>query len=282
MSTSTRNPFSLLDEDYDPSAPAPAVQPKTEEPAPKEIVAKQTTSKKRDPTRQTAGEARRGADSAAKTRNSKPRGPTNANDAFSKDKSVGHDANAAKPVEDSAARGTTRGRGRGRGSGSRREYDRRNATGKTDTAKATEQSWGNEAEAQQTASAEPVDSHDPAAPEAVDNTSAVASAPVEEEEDNTVSYEEYLKQKAEKASNATSLKLREANEGADDSKWGDQAFSRESQNDEYFAGVQKTKSASQKERKQKDMLEIEQKFYQAPATRGRGKCCAVLISFDAY
>lgn len=274
MATSTRNPFSLLDEDYDPSAPVVSPQPKTVESAPKEIVAKQTTSKKRDPTRQTAGESRRGLDSATRGgRTSKPRAP-DANDAFSKDKTVGHEANASKSTEDAPSRGTARGRGRGRGSGTRREYDRRNATGKTDTAKATEQSWGNEAEAQQSASAEPIDAQDPAAPETSAPRADEAPAQEEEEEDNTVSYEEYLKQKAEKASASSALKLRQANEGADDSKWGNQELTRESQNDTYFAGVQKAKAGSQKERKQKEMLEIEQRFYQAPApTRGRGESC---------
>lgn len=268
--TSTRNPFDALGEDYDPSAPVEKPQPKVVEAAPKEVVAKQTTSKKRDPTRQSAGESRRGGEFVSRGgRSGKPRGAPNSNEAFSKDKTVGHDANAAKPVEDTVSRGTARGRGRGRGSGARREYDRRNASGKTDTAKATEQSWGNEAEAQQSATAEPTDVKDPAAPEAAVAPEA-ESAAVEEEEDNTVSYEEYLKQKAQKALNLSAPKAREANEGADDSKWADKEFTRDGDKDEYFAGIKKTKAVSQKERKQKETLEIEQKFYQAPPARGRG------------
>lgn len=268
----SRNPFSALDEDYKPDTPVETAQPKSTEAGPKEVVAKQTTSKKRDPTRQTAGENRRGGDYVPRGgRSAKPRGAPNANDAFSKDASVGHDANAQKSTEDTVSRGTARGRGRGRGSGARREFDRRNASGKTDTAKATEQSWGNEAEAQQSATAEPVDAQDPAAAETTGNDVPAASPAEEEEEDNTQSYEEYLKQKAEKALNIASLKIREANEGADDSKWGDKAFTRDTENDQYFAGIQKSKSSSQKERKQKETLEIEQRFYQAPAaTRGRG------------
>lgn len=268
----SRNPFSALGEDYDPSAPVEVVKPKPVDPAPKEIVAKQTTSKKRDPARQTAGESRRGGDYVPRGgRAGKPRGPPNANEALSKDKSVGHQANAEKSTEDTVSRGTARGRGRGRGSGARREFDRRNASGKTDTAKATEQSWGNEAEAQQSATAEPTDPHDPAAAE---TTEAEVAAPVEteEEEDNTVSYEEYLKQKKDQATTLAELKVRQANEGADDSKWGTKEFTREGQNDEYFAGIQKNKSNSQRERKQKETLEIEQRFYQAPTvSRGRGK-----------
>lgn len=265
MSTSTRNPFSLLDEDYDPNAAAEKPQStQDEKAAPKEIVAKQTTSKKRDPNRQTAGEARRSNDA----NNRESRGTKQGEN---KNEAVGHEANAARSTEDTASRGTARGRGRGRGSGTRREFDRRNASGKTDTAKATEQSWGNEAEAQQSASVEPVDPQDPAAPEVAD-TPAVASAPVEEEEeeDTTVSYEEYLKQKAAKASASSALKLREANEGADSSKWAGEEYTRSNDNDAYFSGIQKAKAGSQKERKQKEMLEIEQRFYQAPSTRGRG------------
>lgn len=267
----SRNPFSALDEDYKPESAVESVAPKAVESAPKEVVAKQTTSKKRDPTRQTAGESRRGGDYVPRGgRNGKPRGPPNANEAFSNDKTVGHAANAEKSTEDTVARGTARGRGRGRGSGARREFDRRNASGKTDTAKATEQSWGNEAEAQQSATAEPTDAQDPAAPEPEVKAQAPAAAE-EEEEDNTVSYEEYLKQKAEKALNISQPKIRAANEGADDSKWGDKEFTRDADNDQYFAGIQKTKAASQRERKQKETLEIEQRFYQAPtAPRGRG------------
>lgn len=269
----SRNPFSALDEDYKPESAVELVTPKAAESAPKEVVAKQTTSKKRDPSRQTAGESRRGADYVPRGgRNGKPRGPPNANEAFSNDKTVGHAANAEKSTEDTVARGTARGRGRGRGSGARREFDRRNASGKTDTAKATEQSWGNEAEAQQSATAEPADAQDPAAPEP--ETKAQAAPVEEEEEDNTLSYEEYLKQKAEKALNISQPKIRAANEGADDSKWGNKEFTRDADNDQYFAGIQKTKSSSQKERKQKETLEIEQRFYQAPAApRGRGMSC---------
>lgn len=269
----SRNPFSALDEDYDPNAPREEAKPKVVESAPKEVVAKQTTSKKRDPARQTAGENRRSGDYVPRGgRSGKPRDPANASESFSKDKSVGHNANAANPVEDTAGRGTARGRGRGRGSRGGREYDRRNASGKTDTAKATEQSWGNEAEAQQSATAEPVDAQDPAAPEAQEGDVKASGAAQEEEEDNTVSYEDYLKQKAEKALNIASLSIRQANEGADDSKWGKEQFSRQGDKDEYFAGVQKSgKGGSQKERKVKETLEIEQQFYQAPSTRGRGR-----------
>lgn len=268
----SRNPFSALDEDYNPNAPVEEAQPKVPNTAPKEIVAKQTTSKKRDPSRQTAGESRRGGEYVPRGgRSGKPRDSSNTNDAPPKDKLVGHDANAANSVEDTVARGTARGRGRGRGSGNRREYDRRNASGKTDTAKATEQSWGNEAEAQQSATAEPIDVKDPAAPDSQETGAEVSNAIPEEEEDNTVSYEDYLKQKAEKALSVSALSIRQANEGADDSKWANQKFSREGEKEDYFAGIQKSgKGSSQKERKQKETLELEQRFYQAPSTRGRG------------
>ena len=275
--TTTRNPFDALGEDYDPSAAqSTSVTQSTQQAKdePKEVIAKQTTSKKRDPTRQSAGEARRGGDyvprgGAGAGRGGRSRGPENANEQYANDKTVGHDANASKPVDEAAARGTARGRGRGRGNGNRREFDRRNASGKTDTPKATEQAWGNEAEAQQTATAEPTDPQDPAAPEAV---AEVVPAPVEEEEDNTISYEEYLKQKAQKSLNISAPAIRQANEGADDSKWTNDAFTREAESAAYFAGKQKAKTAATKERKVKETLDIEQRFYQAPvASRGRGE-----------
>lgn len=154
---------------------------------------------------------------------------------------------------------------------SRREFDRRNASGKTDTPKATEQAWGDEAEAQQTAVADPTDARDPAAPEPA-SAETDAAAPAEEEEDNTVSYEEYLKQKAQKALSFSAPAIRKANEGADDSKWGNQALTKENDQDAYFAGISKAKAGNAKERKQKETLDIEQRFYQAPsAPRGRGE-----------
>lgn len=291
----SRNPFAALDEEYTPDAPTRVAQPKAAESAPKEIIAKQTTSKKRDPSRQTAGENRRGGDYIPRGEKSgKPRSAQNANEEFAKDKSIGHDANAANPVEETATRegGRGRGRGRGRGSGARREYDRRNASGKTDTAKATEQSWGNEAEAQQSATAEPVDDKDPAAWGAQGGDDAWQTQEVDTEvgtkadnapvqgEDKTISYEEYLKQKAEKILNISSLSIRQANDGADDSKWVSQEIKRQSIKEEYFAGTQKggKGSGSQRERKQKETLEIEQQFYQAPTTsRGRGSLLTPIV-----
>lgn len=122
--TTTRNPFDALGEDYDPSASLnKPVAPSSAKPGadePKEILAKQTTSKKRDPSKQTAGESRRGTEYSSRggaARGGKSRGPQNANEQYSKDKGTGHDANAAKPIEDTVSRGTARGRGRGRGSG---------------------------------------------------------------------------------------------------------------------------------------------------------------------
>jgi plasminogen activator inhibitor 1 RNA-binding protein len=283
MSSATRNPFALLNDDGDDvkpkeqakpaSAPAPSLSVKKD--TPKEINAKQTTSKKRDPTRASAGEQRRQGDTGAARggRGGKRSGPRNDNEAFAKDRSVGHDANAAKPVEGEAGatngRGGARGGRGGRGARNGREFDRRNATGRTDNPKATEQAWGNEAESQQAAdqaaATGEVSPKDPNAEEAA--PAAETAAPVEEE-DNTMSYEEYLKSKTSNLQ-LQAPKARAANEGQED-KWANSTAFEKDNDEAYFAGKQKQKSASQKDRKQKEFVAIEQRFSAPPVSRPEG------------
>ncbi|BFZ55838.1 hypothetical protein PYCC9005_002879 [Savitreella phatthalungensis] len=263
MSVTTRNPFDLLGNDAEQS-PAAASAPKTE---PKEIVAKQTTSRKRDTTQKTAAETRReGVPPSRGEGNGRPRSSAN--------NKLAPNDNDSRPVEpaggEAPARGGRGGRGGARGgaSGRRRDFDRRNASGRTDTPKATEQPWGNEAEAQQASTAEAIDSHDPNAPEG--ETSPAAAVAVEEE-DKTQSYEDYLKSKASSLSLGGELQTRRANEGADESKWADSvAFTRDDSQDAYFAGTQRAKTGTNKDRKQKEFLEIEQRFYEPSSSGGRG------------
>ena len=113
MSVTTRNPFDLLGNDGEEAAAAPAPAPAAS--APKEIVAKQTTSRKRDATRPSAGESRRQAESSNRggaggaKKGSRPNSSSNA--------LAGND-NATRPVEPvdgQASTGARRGRGGARG-----------------------------------------------------------------------------------------------------------------------------------------------------------------------
>lgn len=124
-----------------------------------------------------------------------------------------------------------------------------------------------------TTGADPAFTNGPAA-EAEPVSDAAAAPP--EEEDKTMSYDQYLAQQAEKrlALSGNTLEMRKANEGSKQKFPEGTAIAREEQN--YFAGAG-GKARREKENKQKDMVVLEGQYY-APAEsgdrgggRGRGK-----------
>jgi len=190
-----------------------------------------------------------------------------------------------------------RGSGRGRGAGGARTArpDRRSATGITDSDKKEHQGWGGddgkrelEAEnaAEGDAAAEKAAAVDGEAAPAADaegdaangdkKAEAPAAAPAApvEEEDNSKSYEEYLAERKAAGrgilENLTGASGRKANEGSDDSQWKDGVLLEKTEGDAYFEGKQKEKNVKQKQRKEKNLLEVE--FAAPPRTdSGRGE-----------
>jgi len=93
----------------------------------------------------------------------------------------------------------------------------------------------------------------------------------QEEEDNTLTLDQYLAQKAEKeASLLPKLETRKANEGADDSLWKDAIqVQKGSEDDSYFAAKPKSTPKVRAEKKEKVYLEIDARF-ERPDRGGRG------------
>lgn len=99
--------------------------------------------------------------------------------------------------------------------------------------------------------------------------------PEEEEQDNNVSYADYLIAQAEKLSLSASA-TRKANEGTKaDKKWAS-ASELKKEEEEAFIAAAATKAKRARERKQKEVVEIDQRFVEQPSRdsgrggRGRG------------
>ncbi|KAH7931016.1 hypothetical protein BV22DRAFT_1027780 [Leucogyrophana mollusca] len=293
MSVATKNPFAILDEESSqPSAPTP----------PPAAAAPPAPPASRGNQKSRGGPASRGGRYYA-------RGGAG-NNAAGRDAAAGEEppvgAEAPKRRFD-GERGERRGRGgRGGPRGRGRTFDRHSATGKTDSEKKVHQSWGGDdgntelkveeaatvdAAAETTgmndwAGGEAVAAADDAwgAPAATDGAPATPAGEGErpegrrrerepEEEDNTLTLEQYLAQQKEKESSVVpKLEVRKANEGADDKIWEGAAPLKKDEEEAYFAGKTKSAPKSRGEKKEKVFIEIEARF-ERPARggpRGRG------------
>ncbi|KXN89984.1 Transcription factor tau 55 kDa subunit [Leucoagaricus sp. SymC.cos] len=230
MSVATKNPFAILDAD-DASRPSTPAAPAPSNAAPQPPAATRGTQKSRGP-------ASRGGKYYA--RGGRP-GPRDSNQ-----------PQAEEPVTENERKSEGgRGRGRGRGGaarGGRRPYDRHSQTGKTDSDKKVHQGWGGD-EGNTELKAEEAAEND-AAVEAVPEAPADGAEPTAEaqpegrprrerepeEEDTTLTLEEYLVQKKEKDALLPQLEAtRQANEGAD--VWKDAVLLSRNEDDEaYFIG----------------------------------------------
>jgi len=186
--------------------------------------------------------------------------------------------------------------------------DRHSATGKTDSDKKVHQSWGGddgpaELKVEEAAATD-------AAAAATDNTWGVEAAPADdpwatpaaaagdeaapapaaaegegrpgrrgdrdarepEEEDNTVSYDQYLVQKAAEESALPKLEPRSANEGVDESQWKDTVPVTKAEEDAYFAPKAKSAPKQKAKKEEKVFIEIDARFERPSrgGERGRG------------
>ncbi|KDR85034.1 hypothetical protein GALMADRAFT_312933 [Galerina marginata CBS 339.88] len=300
MSVATRNPFAILDDDEAPSAPAVQKQ----EPTPAAAPATRGTAQK-----SRGGPAARGGKYYA--RGGKPPSKDAApvtEEAEGQKKFEGRDGReGGRGRGDRGGRGGGRGGPRGRG----RPFDRHSQTGKTDSDKKIHQSWGGddgntEFKAEQAAtadaSAEATSNEwgaDPAAAadwggapaEATADAWATpaadaAAAPAEgeakpegrprrerepEEEDNTLTLDQYLAQQKEKDTAVPKLEgTRKANDGADDI-WKDAvAIAKNEEEEAYFVGKGKSAPKARTKKEEKVYLEIDARF-ERPDRGGRGR-----------
>lgn len=221
---------------------------------------------------------KRNADGAAPTAkapvSSSRGGRLGGNDGAFRDRGAGSDRNRGKNTDEATQSGPRGGVGArvrgGRGGRFPRDRDDRHNKGHVGggSDKQAAQSWGAvEGEAER---------NDEQAGEAIakaDQTEAVAedaAEPKEEEpEDKSISYEQYLAQQAEKklALEDGAPKVRQANEGAkNQGKWASKELSKE--DDEDFMTGTGGKAKRERERKVKQLLDIDQRYVEPERTRG--------------
>ncbi|EJU01878.1 hypothetical protein DACRYDRAFT_22320 [Dacryopinax primogenitus] len=275
MSVASKNPFALLDDDETVeqtsvavAVPASAVKP-NEQPKVQE-----------NRSRQTNGRA--------------PRTPRPERTADGFEVKEGRGERRGRGEGRGEGRGRSRG-GRGRGRGGFQNMDRHSNTGITDSHKQVHQGWGGDTGAAEHA-AETEGAADAikeeAAPEAAVNGQEAPVTPageakpteeaegkprVEEEEDNTVSYDEYLKKQKGTPGVLDNLipklEVRQVGEGEgyEDgvlSRGGAEVLKKEDQ--AFFAGKTKKDPVSKPKKEKPVMIEIDARF--APVERGgRGR-----------
>ncbi|KAG6845808.1 hypothetical protein H0H87_003862 [Tephrocybe sp. NHM501043] len=285
MSVATKNPFALLDAEgasrpSTPAAPAPAA------PAASAPQAPPRTSQ-----RPRGGPATRGGKYYARGGGSK---------STPKDGNPNQNGVEEPVAAEGQRKFENRARGRGgRGGaqrGGRRPFDKHSQTGKTDSDKKIQQSWGgadgntelkNEQDATVDATAEVnewnADSGAGAdwgtAPEAGADAAPAAEGEKQEgrprrerepeEEDNTLTLEQYLAQQKEKESAIPKLEgARQANEGSDE--WKDVVPLSKDEEDAYFVGKAKSAPKARTKKEEKVFIEIDARF-ERPDRGGRGR-----------
>ncbi|KAG0167518.1 hypothetical protein DFQ28_004176 [Apophysomyces sp. BC1034] len=145
-----------------------------------------------------------------------------------------------------------------------RQFDRHSGTGLDDSEKKVKQAWGHAETAEAEAAKDTLAPSDPAA---ADQEAAVAAEP----EEVVKTLDEYLAEKANKALNVVLPEARKANEGSDDAKWKDTVAFVKTEEPEYLAPKEnKASKKSEKTRKEKVVLEIEQRFQEKPRGGFRG------------
>ncbi|KAG6911933.1 hypothetical protein DXG01_000180 [Tephrocybe rancida] len=285
MSVATKNPFALLDAEgaSRPPTPPPAPAPQATPATPAQT---RTSQKPRGGPAARGGKyyARGGAKSAPKDGNPNQNG-------------VDEPA-AAEGQRKFDNRGRGRGgRGGGAPRGGRRPFDKHSQTGKTDSDKKIQQSWGgadgntelkNEEDATADATVEvnewTADSATAgadwgsSAPEAGADTAPAAEGEKAEgrprrerepeEEDNTLTLEQYLAQQKEKDSAIPKLEATRQAEGAD--KWKDVTPLTKDEEDAYFVGKGKSAPKARAKKEEKVFIEIDARF-ERPDRGGRGR-----------
>ncbi|RPA95020.1 hypothetical protein L873DRAFT_1830097 [Choiromyces venosus 120613-1] len=268
-SVASKNLFDLLGNDIeDPDASPP--------PPPREVIKSSTTSKKKEEklapgaSSDTGGYAPR--DNAGRS--------YSGNERAYRDRDAGRQNNLSKDTTEGAApRGGHRG-----GRGGRRDYDRHSATGRTDSDKKVSQGWGategtsewndelvGEQLAQKDAiGADPADPNDvaPADTPAGEEEAEEGLKPEEEKVKTLDEYHAELEQR--RADLGPPTEARRPNEGSqNDKKWAGKELSRkEEEEDVFFAGESREKTRI-RERKQKNLLDIETR-YAEPRENRRG------------
>ncbi|KAL1916509.1 uncharacterized protein VTP21DRAFT_5700 [Calcarisporiella thermophila] len=249
MSSFTKNPFELLGDDAGDAGEVTAQKKVQQAPA-------AAPQKKEDRRENTRGEERGGRGGARGGRSSFPR-DRNLGPRFRReredDKEFSRSARGARSSE--RARGGNRRGGRGR------QFDRHSATGIVDNEKKEKQGWGDSKTSE--LDGEKIASND--VNEAA-NEDKKEAAPVEPEE-VVKTLDEYLAEKAAKSLAVSAPAPRKANEGVDNSQWGD-AVPLEKEDSEYLRLGKEKAAKGKKEKSAKTFVDIEQRFAEVPRRGG--------------
>jgi len=144
-----------------------------------------------------------------------------------------------------------------------RQFDRQSGTGIIDTEKKVNKGWG------KAGSAEAEAATDAASPATADAPEAEVAAPVEEEE-QVKTLDEYLAEKANKSLKVSLPEARKANDSNDSAFKGAVALAKEDYEEFYVSKETKnTKKTTEKVRKEKIIVEIEQRFQEKTHTEFR-------------
>jgi len=273
----SKNLYELLGNDHDEDSdkePEPPVKVVDKTPA--------RTTKRNAP--DTAPASKAGVPPAVERAPRRGGGPTGNEGAF-RDRTAGAANNRAKPVGETdqppRGHGTYEGRGRGRGGGGPRRVnlDRHSRGVVGDSEKQVAHGWGateGEAELADEKAGEQLADEDKKEALVGDGDDkpidAAEAAGEAEPEDNSKSYEQYLAELAEKklALGTGIPEARKPNEGSkQDKKWAN-AKALEKDDQEDFVSGSASKAKRERERKQKQVVEIDQRFVEAPERGGRG------------
>ncbi|TVY67372.1 RGG repeats nuclear RNA binding protein B, partial [Lachnellula suecica] len=213
------------------------------------------------------------------------RGAFNGNEGAFRDRQAGSASNRGKPTGDAGqqdraprnerAQGTYEGRGRG-GRGGNRNFDRHSRGVGGESEKQAAHGWGateGEAELKDEEAGEALAKADQKEALTGDGDAAPVDAAEAEPEDNSKSYAEYLEELEQKkaALGGATLEVRKPNEGSkQDKKWANaKAIAKEEEED--FVAGSGGKAKRERERKTKQVLDIDQRFVEAPERGGGGR-----------
>ncbi|KAF8216186.1 hypothetical protein K438DRAFT_1901859 [Mycena galopus ATCC 62051] len=297
MSVATKNPFALLEAEDSSRPSSPVSAPAPAAPAPPAPARGAAQKPKGGPAARGGKYYARGGGAKSGARD-EPTGNLNQNGI--------EDAPQERKFD---GRGRGRGGARGGPRGRGRPFDKHSQTGKVDSQKSINAGWGAEegnaelkaeelAITDATAEAAPAGAAgDWGAPAAgADEWSAPAdggAAPAAdteagakpdregrpprrerepEEEDNTLTLEQYLAQQKEKESAIPKLEgVRKANEGADGNIWKDVVALEKTEEDAYFVGKSKAAPKARAKKEEKVFLDIEARFDRPRGGGGRGR-----------
>ncbi|KAG0745425.1 hypothetical protein G6F60_002943 [Rhizopus arrhizus] len=140
-----------------------------------------------------------------------------------------------------------------------RQFDRHSGTGIVDSEKKVNQGWGKPGKSEAEGAKDTLKPADPDAPE------QEAPATPAETEEAVKTLDEYLAEKANKALNIALPEARKAND-ADESAFAGAVVHTKQELEDFYVSAKETKAAAKKEkaRKEKVVVEIEQRFQEKP------------------